>query len=229
MIPEPPTPERDDQKPGVYRFTNHEPILGMVQLGAGVWDAHRGRSLQLPYQVMTRAWSRWSMRVQRRRDGLTSVVVGDRAITFRLVDRGLSIVYFPGGPKQPDFSAPLWPLGCVDRDPARGLQILAERGHASFHRRPYAHCEIHHRLVGPTTREIVTTVRSGRVASRLVLVPGTAHDADLLAFSLPAFIFPANVDDWTVGLELAPPQDWSDVHRHLTEVHRRLPPATPVD
>ena len=47
MIPDPLTPGRDDQKPGVYRFTSHLPILGMVQLGAGVWDAQRGRSLQL--------------------------------------------------------------------------------------------------------------------------------------------------------------------------------------
>jgi hypothetical protein len=71
-------------------------------------------------------------------------------------------------------------------------------------------------------------VRSGRVGSRLVLVPGTAHDADLLAFTLPPFILPGRTLDWSVGLELSPPQDWSDVHRHLTEVHRRIPPATPV-
>ena len=226
MIPDPPTPGRDDQKPGVYRFTNHEPGLGWVQLGAGVWDAHRGRSLQLTYDVMTRAWSRWAMRVQRRRDGLIRVVVGDRAITYHLIDRGASMV---SSPAQPDFSAPLWPLGCTDSDPTRGLQILGERGHASFHRRPYAHYEIHHRLVGPTTQEIVTTERSGRVGSRLVLVSGTAHDAELLDFTLPPLIFPGSVDDWTAGLELSPPQDWSDVHRHLTEVHRRLPPGTPVE
>ena len=78
MISDPPTPRRDDQKPGVYRFRNYEPGLGMVQLGAGVWDSHRGRSLQLTYEVMTRAWSRWAMRVQRRQDGLTGLVVGDR-------------------------------------------------------------------------------------------------------------------------------------------------------
>lgn len=82
-------------------------------------------------------------------------------------------MYFPVGPTQPDFSAPLWPLQCIDRNPARGLQILGERGHASFHRRPYARFEIHHRLVGPTTQEIVTIERSGRVGSRLVLVPAT--------------------------------------------------------
>ena len=113
-------------------------------------------------------------------------------------------MYFPRGPTQPDFSAPLWPLQCVDTNPARGLQILAEGASASFHRRPYAHFEIHHRLVGPTTQEIITTERSGRVGSRLVLVPGTAQDAELLAFSLPAFIFPACVDDWTVGLSCRP-------------------------
>jgi hypothetical protein len=225
MILEPPTPGGADQAPGLYRFTNHEPGLGEVQLGAGVWDAHRGRSLQLTYDVMTRAWSRWAMRIQRRREGLIRVTVGDQAITYHLIGRGAFVV---SSPAQPDLSAPLWPLGCVDRDPARGLQILAERGHASFHERPRAHCEIHYRLVGPTTQEIVTTVRSGRVASRLVLVPGTAQDADLLDFTLPPLIFPGSVDDWTTGLELSPPQDWSDVHRHLTEVHRRLPPATPV-
>ena len=219
-------PGRDDQKPGIYRFTNHEPGLGEVRLGAGVWDAHRGRSLQLTYDVMTRAWSRWNMRIQRRRDGLIRVTVGDHEITYHLIDRCASVVSFPA---QPDLSAPLWPLGCVDPDPARGLQILAERGHASFHERPRAHFEIHHRLVEPTTHEIITTVRSGRVASRLVLVPGTAHDADLLAFTLPPFILPGRTHDWTAGLELSPPQDWSDVHRHLTEVHRRLPPATPVE
>jgi hypothetical protein len=165
------------------------------------------------------------MRIQRRRDGLIRVLVGDQACIYHLIDRCASVVSFP---VQPDLSAPLWPLGCVHPDPARGLEILAERGHASFHERPRAHFEIHHRLVGPTTQEIVTTVRSGRVGSRLVLVPGTAQDADLLDFKLPPLVYPGSVDDWTAGLELSPPQDWSDVHRHLTEVQRRLPPATPV-
>ena len=105
---------------------------------------------------------------------------------------------------------------------------MAERGHASFHERPRAHFEIHHRLVGPTTREIATTVPSGRVGSRLVLVPGTVQD-ELLDFTLPPLILPGRTSEWTAGLELSPPQDWSDVHRHLTEVHRRLPPATPVE
>ena len=103
MISDPQTPERDDQKPGVYRFTNHEPGLGEVQLGAGVWDAHRGRSLQLTYEVMTRAWSRWNMRIQRRRDGLIRVTVGDHEITYHLIDRCASVVSFPA---QPDLSAP---------------------------------------------------------------------------------------------------------------------------
>ena len=112
MISGPPTPERDDQKPGVYRFTNHEPALAWSS-SAREWDAHRGRSLQLTYEVMTRAWSRWSMRVQRRQDGLTGVVVGDRAITFQLVDRGLSVVSFPMGPTQPDCE------GCRGRGKAK--------------------------------------------------------------------------------------------------------------
>ena len=81
---------------------------------------------------------------------------------------------------------------------------MAERGHASFDRKPHVHYEIHHRLVGPTTHEIVTTERSGRVGSRLILVPGTAHDAELLAFTLPPIIPPAYAEDWTVGLELSP-------------------------
>lgn len=169
MIPDPPTPGRDDQKPGVYRFTNHQPILGVVQLGAGVWDAHRGRSLQLTYEVMTRAWSRWAMRVQRRRDGLMRVVVGDQAITYHLVDRGASVV---SSPAQPDLSAPLWPLGCVDPDPARGLQILAAGGTRRF-------------TDGPTPTTRFTTASWGPRRGRSSR-PSPAVASDRGLFSCPA-------------------------------------------
>ena len=210
------------QKPGVYRFTNHQPSLGEVQLGAGVWDAHRGAIVAAdvwrddPGVVpVGHAHPAPAGRVDTRHGGRS----GDQLPPHR--PRRVRGVL----PAQPDLSAPLWPLGCVDPDPARGLQILAERGHASFHERPRAHFEIHHHLVGPTTQEIVATEPRGRVGSRLVLVPGTAQDAELLAFSLPPIIPMGCADDWTAGLAVLPLKDWSG----CPPSPDRSTPATPTN